>query len=303
MRPAMVVHGGVGTPSSEKDGCERALEKGLALLEKGGNALEASVEAAIHLEEDERYNAGFGSNIRLDGVTIEMDAALMTDDGRIGAVAAVQKIKNPILLALEVWKSPHVLLSGEGAYLFGLQRGLEIREEVALTSQLKFEKLQQGIRKGKLAEHPLWKNYNWKDFWNYPTSIEELWGSTDTIGVVARDERGNFAASLSTGGAGTMMKGRVGDTPLPGSGFYAGKKGAVVATGLGELIIEKLLSFRVYQEMEKGKNPQEACDWGVSLYEKEVPIGLLAIDAESYGASNNWDMAWSGREINSHWKK
>ncbi|RME87693.1 MAG: L-asparaginase [Planctomycetota bacterium] len=294
MKVGIVVHGGVGTPSSIKDGCEKAIQQAKKYLNQR-DYQEAALQAAVVMEDDERYNAGYGSNLRLDGKTIEMDAAFMTENGQIGAVAAVQKVRNPVLLAREVWHSPHVLLAGQGAQEFAKKRGLPFREEIAPTSLEKFERMKKSIQEGKLRKHPLWKDYSLKEYWNYPHDLPP-WGICDTIGVVTRDGAGGFCAALSTGGAGTMMMGRIGDTPLAGSGFYVGPKGAVVATGLGEAIIQKLLSFRVYMKMEEGYTPQEACEWGISLYDASIPIGLLAISEQGIGAGHNWDMAWAGEE-------
>src|SRR3990167_7641870 len=95
----IVVHGGVGTAPSENDGCRAAAEAGRAVLEKGGDAPEAAVRAAVVLENDGRYNAGSGAVFRLDGKTIEMDASLMTSDLRLGIVAGIARVKNPILVA------------------------------------------------------------------------------------------------------------------------------------------------------------------------------------------------------------
>lgn len=294
MKCAMVVHGGVGTPEDWKDGPERAIERAWKELLKG-NFKEAAVLAAQVMEDDERFNAGFGSNLRLDGQTVEMDAAFMTSDGKIGAVACVRRVKNPVRLAFAVWDSPHVMLAGEGAIWFAEQRGIPLEDRISERAREKFEKLKRAVREGKLKKHPRWKDYNLCQYWNYPRPVPE-WVFCDTIGVVVRSKQGDFAAALSTGGAGTMMLGRVGDTPLVGSGFFVGEKGAVAATGLGEAIVEKLLAFRVYQKMEEGMSAQKACEWGISLYEESIPVGLIAVDARGMGCASNWSMAWACRE-------
>src|SRR5262245_13173709 len=121
----ILVHGGVGSPAAWKDGCEKAAARALARLGSGADALDAAVEAATMLEDDGRYNAGSGSSLRLDGSTIEMDASVMDSRGGIGCVAAIRRVKNPVLVAREVMKSPHMLLCGEGAVGFARACGFE----------------------------------------------------------------------------------------------------------------------------------------------------------------------------------
>jgi beta-aspartyl-peptidase (threonine type) len=112
---AVIVHGGVGASRNDDDGCVRAAQRALAALGQGGAALDAAVAAVIALEDDGRFNAGSGSALGLDGATVEMDASIMDTRGRLGAVAAVRNVKNPVLLARAVADTPHCLIAGEGA--------------------------------------------------------------------------------------------------------------------------------------------------------------------------------------------
>src|SRR5204863_9005046 len=100
-----------------------AAEAARAVLAAGGEALAAALAATVVLEDDPRFNAGTGSNLRLDGRLIEMDASVMASDGRFGAVACVQRVKNPILVAARVMETPHLLLVGEGATAFARRTG------------------------------------------------------------------------------------------------------------------------------------------------------------------------------------
>ena len=104
----MVVHGGVGNRSDgeePRDGCDSAAREGLSLLQQSEEALAAAVRAVVMLEDDERFNAGTGSIRRSDG-SIEMDAAVMDSQGRLGAVCALQRVKNPVLVARRVVDTP-----------------------------------------------------------------------------------------------------------------------------------------------------------------------------------------------------
>lgn len=123
MSHAILTHGGAASPNANSDGCVKANEVARAVLESGGDALAAALAATVVLEDDPRFNAGTGSNLRLDGRVIEMDASIMTSDGRFGSVAAIQRVKNPILVAAKVRDTPHLTLVGEGATAFARRLG------------------------------------------------------------------------------------------------------------------------------------------------------------------------------------
>jgi len=254
--PAVVTHGGAGAPSRFSDGCRRAADAAMAVVENGGSALDAAVAAAVILEDDPRFNAGTGCVLREDGKTIEADAGLMDSAGRIGAVAAISGVKNPVLVARRVVETRHFLLAGEGAAAFARRHGL-------CTG-------------------------------NPPTgkALAEFSGEAcDTVGAVVRDRAGSFAAASSTGGIRSAMVGRVGDSPLPGCGYWAGPAGAVTATGHGEEIARRLLCRTVYGFLESGTPPEAACRQGVALFPRETSIGILAVTRTAHGSAANRDMA------------
>lgn len=116
---AIVVHGGAGGKPEYKDGCKRAARRAAEELGISGDALEAAIAAVTVLEDDGRFNAGRGSVLCLDGETVEMDASVMDTRGRLGAVACVRGIENPVLLARAVADTPHWFLAGDGADRFG----------------------------------------------------------------------------------------------------------------------------------------------------------------------------------------
>src|SRR5438094_555424 len=110
LRPAAVAHGGVGTPAADSDGCRAAVDAALAALAAGADPVDAAVAGTVVLEDDPRFNAGTGSVVRLDG-SVQMDASVMDSGGRFGAVAAVERVKNPVVVARAVLETPHLLLA------------------------------------------------------------------------------------------------------------------------------------------------------------------------------------------------
>ena len=129
--------------------------------------------------------------------------------------------------------------------------------------------------------------------WNYSRSWQEAMDElgTGTVGAVALDRSGHFAAATSTGGAMPALCGRVGDTPIVGCGFYAGAAGAVAATGVGEYVVRNLLSLTVYRWIESGVPLSEALDGGLALIPKGISIGLIAITHAQTGIAARTSMA------------
>ncbi|GAB3453134.1 isoaspartyl peptidase/L-asparaginase [Massilia terrae] len=257
---AIVVHGGAGAPCELKDGCERAAARGLERLREGADALDAAVSAVVTLEDDGRYNAGTGAIVGLDGETIELDASVMDSRGRLGAVACVRDVRNPILLARSVAETPHCLLAGEGADRLARAIGLSPHPGPAERQRAAHRNIMHQLA-GALPAMPGVDNHAFLRFWNYnsPLELPEC-AACDTVGAVVRDGDGQFALAGSTGGSAPSLLGRVGDTPIVGAGFYAGPEGAVAATG------------------------------GVDQIDKRFPIGLIAVSRHEAASCSNRDM-------------
>ncbi len=296
--PVILTHGGAGAPARFHDGTQRAAELGLERLRAGEPALDAVIAATVDLEDDPRFNAGTGSNLRLDGQTLEMDAAVMTDDGRSGAVANLARVKNPVLVAAAVReRTPHLLLAGEGALRFARRLGFADHDPVTPKARARLLEARRGLR-GELVddeEFGAWMGRDLRALWNfeadctiYDPDYDQRLG--DTVGAVARDESGRFAAASSTGGTLIMLRGRIGDTPLVGCGLYAGPAGAVTATGVGEEIVRRFLSRTVYDWIAAGVPAKEACQRGVALFPEEFGVGVLAVSQTGHGFASNREM-------------
>jgi isoaspartyl peptidase/L-asparaginase-like protein (Ntn-hydrolase superfamily) len=235
-----VVHGGVGSPPAVADGPQAAAAAAVAALRRGGSSLDAAVAGTVALENDPRFNAGTGANIRLDGRTIQMDAALMTGEGRFAAVGAIERVRNPILVARAVMDStPHLFMAGEGATRFAHLMGFEDVVPTCPEAEAKFQARMK--RQKEVFARTDTSAWDWRRYWNFPNPMPPdvlAWRKHgDTVGTVARDSLGRFAATLSTGGTSVTLYGRVGDVPVYGCGLYAGPAGAVACTGEGEEII------------------------------------------------------------------
>jgi L-asparaginase/beta-aspartyl-peptidase (threonine type) len=263
--------------------------KALAVMAGGTSALEGALAGVVVLEDDPRFNAGTGANIRLDGQTIQMDAACMDGDtGLFGAVAAIERVKNPVLVARKVMDSPHLLIVGEGATRFARALGFPDYDPTCSENRAKFDRVQRLLKAADPRIVDAWKGYDWKKAWNFPTPLKEALGTPDTVGCVTRDAQGRFAAAISTGGTTLTLYGRVGDVPMYGAGIYAGTRGAVACTGHGEEIIRHLIAKAVYDRLARGLSAQQAVDRTLAAFPATIDLGLIAVGPESTGGGCNY---------------
>jgi L-asparaginase/beta-aspartyl-peptidase (threonine type) len=287
---AIVVHGGAGSPCDYRDGCELAARRAVEELDISGDALEAAIAAVTVLEDDGRFNAGRGAALGLDGATVEMDASVMDTRGRLGAVACVQGIENPVLLARAVADTPHWFLAGDGANRFAHAIGHPTWDKISEHQREQHRKVLKELA-GPTPAMPRVDNKAFLRFWNYekPLGLSAS-AACDTVGAVVRAPDGHFGVAASTGGSAPCLMGRVGDTPIIGSGFYAGPAGAVAATGIGEHIVRHLLAHRVYSWIEDGMPLEQALQRGIGLFDKDISVGLIAVSRTEAGALSNSDM-------------
>jgi beta-aspartyl-peptidase (threonine type) len=256
---AIIIHGGAGRISSlrraaNQAGCLAAASAGAAVLSSGGSALDA-VEAAIRgLEDDPTFNAGFGSVLNAEG-EVEMGASIM--DGstlQIGAVGAVQGLRNPIHAARLLLAETPVLLAGPAAREWAVSHGAE----------------------GVAAEAMI--------------APHRSKSSSDTVGAVALDQAGHLAAGLSTGGRPGKLPGRIGDVGLPGCGFLADDTvGAAVFSGDGEAIARRTLAAETLRRLEDGEAPRAALSAAIArLARIQGEAGGIALTpAGAFGCVHN----------------
>lgn len=256
------------------DALKVALEAGYQELENGGTAERAVVLAVVELENNILFNAGRGSVFTKKG-THEMDASVMRGhDLAAGAVAGVQNVCNPVLLACQVMNhSNHVFLSGGGAKDFALEQGIALAPDSYFYSQFRHDQW-KAVRDS--ATYALDHNIH---------GVEALMKDKKfgTVGAVACDVQGNIAAATSTGGMTNKQYNRIGDSPVIGSGTYANNRTcAISCTGHGELFIRAVAAYDVSCLMEyKGLDLQQAMEKVVM--EKLVAIGgeggMVGVDA------------------------
>jgi beta-aspartyl-peptidase (threonine type) len=230
LKPSLIVHGGAWNIPDEavedcRAGIRAALEAGWKILSANGAAIDAVQAAIVSLEDDPTFDAGLGSHLNREG-RVQLDAILM-DGGSLkaGAVAAVERIRNPIRLArLVLEKSEHMMLVGPGAEKFAEENGMPLCDPDELILDRERAAWRLCLEDSHAAEHHFSHDLG-------------------TVGAVALDASGHLVAGTSTGGTCCKFPGRVGDSPLIGCGCYADvEAGGVSCTGHGEGIMKIVMA-------------------------------------------------------------
>lgn len=290
MKVVLAVHGGAGrravnqeTYVTIKNVLEQALLEGFRVY-KSGSSLDMVVAAIEVLENSGIFNAGIGSTVDASG-SISMDAGLMFR-GKAGAVACVRYPKNPIKLARFVLeRTEHVIIAGGAADKLARKIGLEphpgpLQRVLELYSNVIIR-----LRRGERVESPFQK------------SLETWLSLGDTVGAVSIDRDGILAAGVSTGGVFLKMPGRVGDSAIPGAGFYANECGAAIATGIGEYILLTHATLKIVEEMCNGAIPSDAVKKVLNIVTNRFgsnTAGFIALDNKGRvaGLYNTQMMPW-----------
>lgn len=253
------------------------ITKGAELLKENQDAGDA-IETAIREVEDFPYykSVGYGG-LPNEEMEVELDAAYM--DGNtldIGAVAAIKDFANPVSIARRLSKEKvNNVLVAEGAEKFAHKEGFERKNMLTDRAKAHYRK-----RVKEVAEQEI-KPYS----------------GHDTVGMVCLDSQGKITAATSTSGLFMKKKGRVGDSPISGSGFYAdSKKGGASATGLGEDLMKGCISYEIVRLMGEGMHPQEACELAVNRLDAELKerrgaagdLSLIAMNTKGeWGVATN----------------
>ena len=268
---------------------KKATAKAWEILQEGKSSLDA-VEQGCMIEEAnvEGQSVGKGGLPDRDG-NVTLDACIMNKEGDCGSVVYLQNITHAISVARKVMEeTPHVMLAGKGAENFAYEKGF--KKENLLTE----------------ASKEAWEDWKIKSEYKPIINIE----NHDTIGMLAIDKNGDISGACTTSGLAYKMAGRVGDSPIIGSGLFVDNEiGAAVATGLGEEVVKTVGSFLVVELMRQGKSPQEACEEAIqrivtkpnSNY-KNFQVGYIAVNKNgetgSYSIHEGFSMTRYQNELN-----
>ena len=292
-RPALLVHGGAwAIPDAERpahlDGLAQAVAAGREVLERGGAALDAAVAAVGAMEASGVFDAGRGGVLHRDGRP-HLDAGLMDGaSARWGAVAHTGRLAAPIAVARRLMEHDGQarLLVGAGAERFAEAEGFALADPDALVHPREVARYH-----ALLEAEGFHTSRAFSGKAGDSAAPEPVFTPRGTVGCVALDQAGGLAAATSTGGTPLAPAGRVGDTPLPGCGFFASEHAAASATGWGEAIASVLLCGRAVDAVAGGAHPASAARSGLSAMFGRVQNpsgeggtgGLIVLGADGSG--------------------
>ena len=256
---------------------------------KGGSALDA-VEAGARVPEADVTNTtvGFGGMPDREG-RVTLDACIMDGNGGCGSVMCLEHIVHPISVARRVMeKTPHIVLVGEGALQFALSEGFTKTNLLTPESEKAWR---EWLKESKYQPKMNVENESFRR--NRDTPMPGGKDNHDTIGILSMDTLGRLAGGCTTSGMAFKMPGRVGDSPVIGSGLFVDNEvGAATATGVGEEVIRIAGSHLVVELMRQGNSPLDACRKAVERIvkrdrakAKDMQVGFVALGADGrYGA-------------------
>lgn len=256
---------------------QEGISKASELLKDGGDAGDA-IEMAIREVEDFPFykSVGYGG-LPNEEMEVELDAAYMDGDTfDLGAVAAIKDYANPISIARRLSKEKvNSVLVAEGAEKFAHKEGFERKNMLTDRAKIHYRNRVKEVQEQEITPY----------------------AGHDTVGMVCLDEKSKMTAATSTSGLFMKRKGRVGDSPIAGSGFYVDSKvGGASATGLGEDLMKGCISYEIVRLMKEGMHPQEACEKAVFELDKELKerrgkagdLSLIAMNCKGeWGVATN----------------
>lgn len=260
---------------------KKATKKAWEIISSNGNSLDA-IEQGCMIEEANKdgQSVGIGGLPDREG-NVTLDACIMDHYGNCGSVVYLKDIKHAISVARMVMeKTPHVMLAGDGAKKFAISMGF--KKENLLTEKSKKD----------------WIKWRENEEYNPIINIE----NHDTIGMLAIDKNKNISGGCTTSGLAYKMQGRVGDSPIIGSGLFIDNEvGGAVATGLGEEVLKTVGSFLVVELMRQGYSPEDACKIAIERIVKKpgsnyknFQVGYIALNKKgetgSYSIQNGFSM-------------
>lgn len=271
--------GAIATWRMAHDGVVKAKE----ILQNDGTSGDALEELIKDVEDYPFYKSvGYGGLPNAEGI-LEMDSAFMDGDTfKIGAVAGITDVKNPIKVARKLSDEKfNSFRVGDGATKYSILEGFERRNMLTERAHKIWEKRLKEINENDL----------------------DPYDGHDTVGAITLDQLGSMTAGTSSSGLFMKKPGRIGDSPLSGSGFYVDSQiGGAAATGLGEDLMKGCLAYEIVRLMSEGMKPQAACDKAVyefndklkERYGKAGAFSLVAMNTQGeWGVATNVEFTFS----------
>lgn len=250
-------------------------------LEDGAGPMDAVIAGVSHCEDDSSVDSvGYGGLPDASG-EVTLDASVMDERGRCGAVACLRRVRHAAQVARAVMdRTPHLLLVGEAATAFAVSQGFQESDLLAPAAARAYAEWRRANPQGARAR--------------VPGGGQSAGGpadrSHDTLGMLALARDGRMAGACSTSGRSYKLPGRVGDSPIIGAGLYVDPEaGAASATGVGEEVIKVCGSYAIVEAMRGGATPEEAIESVLRRLEKrrgdrDTDVSFVALRKDGQAA-------------------
>jgi isoaspartyl peptidase/L-asparaginase-like protein (Ntn-hydrolase superfamily) len=260
----------------------------------------AAANGVATLEDDPQFHAGIGSSLRVDGKTAQMDAVVADGTGMFGAVATIERVQNPVRVALALIATRRTMLAGPGAVAFARSNGFPDFDPTTAEAKARLREAQRLLATTRDAGA---ETFAMSQDGGLEASVEDASADASAIlgaeswrgpiAVVVRSAAGGFAVAASGSGASGSMLGQVGALPLRGAAVYAGPRGAVAASGPDDDLVREMLARRVYDRLTRTQSPRDAATWALTQLEEQVMVGVIVVDKRSMYVASRGPMAWA----------
>ncbi|HNS97232.1 MAG TPA: isoaspartyl peptidase/L-asparaginase [Polyangiaceae bacterium] len=274
--------GGSGADPSLSRDVQKALQQSMLALAEGSKPLAAVTRAVAALEDDGAFNAGRGSALRQDGLSILMDAMVWDSSGNFGAVTNLGLVRNPVKVALDVANSQLAMMGGPGATSFARAHGHPAFDAWSSRAQRQWEVASMADagreRDGEGASDSQHSSVNTIAYHN--------------AAVVLRTAEGQFAGAASGGGSSLALPGEIGAAGIPGAALFVGQNGAVAISGPSPLLLRIQLARAVYEQMIESQSTTQAVVYGLEATPKDTTLAIVAVDRDTFRMGSRGPVAW-----------
>jgi len=284
----VIAIGGAGADPSLSVGVEGAVRASVRALEKGVMPLEAAAEGLAVLEDNPSFNAGRGSSVRRDGTSIQMDALVMDSEGRLGGVAGIVLVRNPVRVAWDVALAGHGVMGGPGALGFARDHGHVAFDPWTPRAFGQWEMAMSKHRADGSAEPG--EEVRAKPERATPDSVSV---TPHNAVLLLRTQDDRFAAAASDGGMAAGLPGGIGAVPIPGAAVFVGPDGTVVVSGPANALTQRALAHAMYERMVQADSPRQAVSFGLEQVPDGIPIAAAAVNRRAFHVGSRGPVAWA----------
>lgn len=291
-RTVVIAIGGSGVSATLSGQVQHAVTSSLRTIVEGKSALQAVVDGTSVLENNASFNAGTGSALRHDGVSIRMDALVMDSRGRFGAVGSIGLVRNPVRVAYDVLENQLGLVASTDALVFARHKGHLPYDPTTSAASRRWQEAMSRSTSSSTSNRASAEVGVEADGEDVHRHTDAAPVQVFNAGMVIRTSNDEFAAACSDGGQTGQAVGTIGACSIVGASVFVGIHGAVVVSGPDDWLIKKALAQWIYERIERGDSPKQAVSLGLAQVPEEHDVAAAAIDTKAHFMAGRGAVAW-----------